>query len=72
MKSVATIREEEVLKESGEWENLSEEDKQQHRARLNEASMYAKNRNLLSIRTVNTLGLITQDITKLVSCLVGQ
>ena len=67
VKSVATIREEELLKDSGEWESLSKEDKQQHRARLDEASMYAKNRNLLSVRTVNTLGLITQDITKLVS-----
>ena len=40
------------------------EEKNDYESRLKEATMYAKNRNILALKTVNTLELITTKITK--------
>ena len=58
------MREVEVLKESESWERLSDEEKKDHNERLSEAVMYARNRNILALKTVNMIETITSEITK--------
>lgn len=64
LQNLKTIKEIQDLKDSNEWERLTGEEKKQNDEKLDEASMYASNRNLLSMKTVHTLEIITNDITK--------
>ena len=61
---MTTIKQVEDLKDSEEWDTLSREEKQEHNDKLEEATMYASNRNMLALRTVHTLKFITRDNTK--------
>ena len=54
------------MKESEAWAELPDDVKKSHEDRLREATMYAKNRNVLALKTVHALELITKFITRLV------
>lgn len=61
---MSVIREVQILKDSPQWMELTAEEKKDHLDKMNEAIMYARNRNTLALKTVNTLELITTSITK--------
>ena len=55
-----------LVKDSEVWAELPDDVKKNHEDRLREATMFAKNRNVLALRTVHALELITKFITRLV------
>ena len=58
------MREIELKKELPSWEDLNDDEKKDHNERLQEAVMYARNRNILALKTVNTIEMITSGITR--------
>jgi ubiquitin conjugation factor E4 A len=64
LKNLSKIYKIQLLKESTDWEEMSREEKGDQEEQLQEAMMYARNRNALALGTVNTLELITSQITE--------
>eukprot|EP00731_Ephydatia_muelleri_P020239 Em0012g1064a len=61
LQNLAKVKEVEDMQSSEQWPTLSNEERRAHLDRLNEASMMAKNRNFLAMRTVRALAMITMD-----------
>lgn len=66
LQSLMTIKEVESKKSSEMWAGLSADEKKQYEGKLREAVMIAKNRNMLSKKTVRFLELVTTDVSKYV------
>ncbi|XP_011405143.2 PREDICTED: ubiquitin conjugation factor E4 A-like [Amphimedon queenslandica] len=64
LQNLSVVREIQLIKESPSWEDLSNDEKKDHNERLKEAVMYARNRNILALKTVNTIEMITSGITR--------
>lgn len=63
LQNLSTIKDVQLVKDSDAWAELPDDIKKSHDDRLREATMYAKNRNVLALKTVHTLELITKFIT---------
>ncbi|KAL5489656.1 hypothetical protein EMCRGX_G018774 [Ephydatia muelleri] len=74
LQNLAKVKEVEDMQSSEQWPTLSNEERRAHLDRLNEASMMAKNRNFLAMRTVRALAMITMDTRRpfVVSTLVDR
>lgn len=64
LENLAQIKKIEDVKESEEWQSFNDEQKKEHQQKLTEATMLAKNRNLLASKTVHALEFISADLTK--------